>query len=192
MNDKVLLVFDCFGVVIHWVSEFWMAQFPNWKELRPTILKYFEEGDRGQITNEELMQKLSKLTGEDPLDIMNDWNRYAKPLPDMLEFLQRIKGKYHTEMLSNASSGFLNKILDKYNLRPLFDNIIISSDYHIAKPDKEIFDLAISKVKGNFDFIFMIDDNPINTEAAKQSGMIGIVYHNQSDFEKELGKYIEI
>jgi putative hydrolase of the HAD superfamily len=48
-------------------------------------------------------------------------------------------------LLSNAQSCFTLRELDKMELTPLFDGIVISSDVGYKKPSEEIFSIALEK-----------------------------------------------
>ena len=190
-NSNVLLVFDCFGVVIHTVSEEWYRSIPGYEEKLDELLDIFDTGDRGDIPFEETITRASKLFDYDPEETKRSWYESAKPL-ELCEFLPHLKEKYAIEMLSNASAEFLRDIFDKYDIEPLFDEVVISSDVRMIKPEKEIFEYAIKNMGKSYDKVFFMDDNPRNVEAAKKVGMIGILYKDLETFKKDISKYIEI
>jgi len=192
MSDKkTLLIFDCFGVVIHCVSEYWMATIPSLKDKKELVNKYMDEGDRGIISTFDQLKLLSSITGEAPEDIFNDFNRLATPIQGTLDFIKKHRHEFKFLMLSNANTGFLDGVLDRFHIRDYFDGIIISSDYKIAKPDKEIFLLAKNYL-GEFDQYIFADDHEENIVAAEKYGIRGILFTDINSYEIELKKYLNI
>ena len=189
-NSNILLVFDCFGVVVHTASEDWVRMFPNSDEKVEEALKLFNIGDRGLATFDETIEKASLLFNVDPEETKRIWKEFAKPL-ELVEYLPILKEKYAIELLSNATDTFLEGIFDKYNLYPLFDKIIISYKEGVAKPDIEIFNLALKRMNKTYDKVLFFDDNPINVEAACKAGMKGILYTDFETFKNNLDVYLK-
>ena len=66
---------------------------------------------------------------------------------DSISTLERLKNKgYKLIVISNWGKE-LNEVLEHFHLTKYFDQIIISGEVGIEKPNKEIFNLAYSKIK---------------------------------------------
>lgn len=193
MKENILIVFDCFGVIFGRVSEDWLKihlgnERGTW--FQDVILK---KGDEGIMTYDEIVEMLSKETKIDKNAIKEEWLKKAVPNLELIDFIKKNKDQYHIVMLSNATLEFINQIFDEnYNVRPLFERIMISASEHMSKPDKRFFELIIKESGENFDKVFMIDDNIKNIKAAESVGMIGLVYKDYPSFIKEIQEYIKI
>jgi putative hydrolase of the HAD superfamily len=73
---------------------------------------------------------------------MIDLVRFPLVLEMLSGLRERGAGVY---LLSNAQSCFTLRELDKMELTPLFDGIVISSDVGYKKPSEEIFSIALEK-----------------------------------------------
>lgn len=71
---------------------------------------------------------------------------YIKVYDDVEKVLTSLKEKkVKLYLLSNAQRVYLKPELKMLNLDKYFDGIYISSDYHMAKPEKELFKTLIDK-----------------------------------------------
>ena len=183
---KKTIIFDFFGVISSEVAPFWFAERFD----RDTALRLKEEymgpSDRGDVSEEETFARLALLTGEDALDIYDDFCRRAVINEDTVAVIKRLKKSYRIVLLSNAMSAWLKGILSKNDLYSLFDYTIISADEHIAKPDKRIFELALERAGIAAEDAVFIDDNPKNVDAARGAGIDGIIFKDAESLEVEL------
>lgn len=69
-----------------------------------------------------------------------------RPYPKAKEFLTVLrKMKISPILVSNAQAAYTNRDLNEHGLDKLFDNIFLSSDFGIKKPDKRFFDYALEQ-----------------------------------------------
>jgi putative hydrolase of the HAD superfamily len=85
-------------------------------------------------------------------ELENNWfeqfDKFAVPengLMDTLKYL--VNRKYKLAIITNGSNSMQNRKIDALGIRTYFDEIIISSDAGMKKPDKNIFLLACDKLK---------------------------------------------
>ncbi|PIR04638.1 MAG: hypothetical protein COV57_03370 [Candidatus Liptonbacteria bacterium CG11_big_fil_rev_8_21_14_0_20_35_14] len=71
-----------------------------------------------------------------------------------------------------------------------FDEVIISAEVGINKPDPKIYSLALDKIKSNPEESIFIDDLEKNLEPAKKLGIATILYENPKQLEKNLSVYL--
>ncbi len=190
-NSDILLVFDCFGVVVNAVTNEWLKTIPDYKKIEKEVLTIFDKADRGQISLSEVAKRCAKLAHVDPVDVKNYWIDNLRAL-ELVNHLKELKERYTVVMLTNATIEHINKVISMFALEPLFDDIIVSAKEKMAKPDIEFFNLAKNRLNSNYKKIFFMDDNPINVAASYDAGMIGILYKDYDSFIKELLKYIEV
>lgn len=183
---KELIIFDFFGVISSEVFPVWGRRYFSEDEMKNIRKSIMEKSDRGIITEEEMFNKLSKITGEDSGKILKDWLETAVINNDMISLIIELRKEYKIALLSNASGEFLNRILKRIDTDLLFDCMIISSEVKLAKPDKEIFELLLSKIGVKPSDAVFIDDNILNIKAAKDLGINGILFDNIEQLKNDL------
>src|SRR5574338_1293184 len=69
----------------------------------------------------------------------------SRPLPDMMDFLMRLKKKYKLKIavVSNEGRELAEYRINKFGLSKLADFFIVSSFVHFRKPDTDIFKIAL-------------------------------------------------
>lgn len=83
---------------------------------------------------------------------------------ESLQVLDELKGKYKLLLLTNGSPELQNiKLEITPELRPYFDEIVISGDFGKGKPDPSIFEYALGLMDVNADEVLMVGDN-LNTD----------------------------
>ena len=96
---------------------------------------------------------------------------------DMILDLRR-RG-FHTHLLSNTNDLHWEEIkrlyfsTEGYTCADLFDNIFLSQEMHLAKPDPEIYHVAIRQIGRPAEQCLFVDDTLINVEAARREGLQG-------------------
>jgi HAD superfamily hydrolase (TIGR01549 family) len=107
----------------------------------------------------------------DPNNFVNAYH----PIYSMVSFARQCKAKgYHLYILSNWDPESFELFTQKYpEIFNLFDEIIISGNEHIIKPDPAMFALITKKVPAQ-NCIF-IDDQQENINAARKAGMHAIL-----------------
>jgi epoxide hydrolase-like predicted phosphatase len=150
---------------------------------------------KGNINDEELWSILEKYHGkpinESNRNVWSKWNE-LKPLPEMVDLVNRLrKEKYQLGLLSTTIPSSANEI-KSHGGYDLFDFTVLSYETGIAKPDADIYKLAISK----FDNvapreIVFIDDRPLNLTPAKELGIHTILAKDSRQVIKEVEKYLK-
>jgi HAD superfamily hydrolase (TIGR01509 family) len=184
--SKKLIIFDFFGVMSCEVAPTWLRRHFDEETAIRVKQDIVSRGDSGDLSEEGIYKELGALANVSPDTIQKDWMEIVKINDSLVDFIKSIKNDYKVALLSNATSTFLTRILNKYNyLYELFDFIVISSDVKMVKPDAEIFNFLINKVGVRAEESLMIDDNIANIEGAKAAGIDGILYKNMEEFVKE-------
>ena len=188
---KTTLIFDCYGVISTSVAEVWGRKYFSEDQFKIITSEIVSKGDIGEYTDLEVYDNLSLLTGVPSEEIRHEWESLAHLREDLLEEIKRLKKKYHIVLLSNASRGFLEKsVLNRMNVDDYFDEIIVSSDICLIKPNVDIYTYALDKINKTALECVFIDDNPKNIEGAKKAHIDGIVFKNTEDFKNELEKLV--
>jgi len=166
---------------------------------------------KGIITNKALMEKIdifieqlkkiNYFTSEfeknfikKSIKIILDETQFAKnvkPIHPMLKLVETLKkdGRHNLFIISNYAKQAAEILLDQYqSFFALFDDIIISANIGMIKPDKEIFHHLLNKHKLEPEKCVFIDDLQENIHSAKDLGINGILYNNFGDVKHKLEK----
>jgi putative hydrolase of the HAD superfamily len=92
--------------------------------------------------------------------------------PDMRALLERLRraGRVRLGMLSNASPG-QRRMFDELGVSALFDDVVVSADVGLAKPDPSVFRLAAERLGVEPAACLMIDDQPGHLPGAEAAGL---------------------
>lgn len=90
--------------------------------------------------------------------------------------------------LTNWSAETFPIAQDTYDFLDLFDDIIVSGEEGVAKPDPEIFEELADRVRhlGSLDDCVFIDDKLANVQAAAEAGMDAILFTTPEELRADL------
>lgn len=106
-------------------------------------------------------------------------------MPHANETLEYLKEKnYQMHILSNGFAEVQYTKLKHSGLVPYIDQVILSENVGVLKPDKRIFDYAIKKLQAHKNEVLMIGDNfDADIAGAKKAG-IDQLYYNYDNTKK--------
>ena len=144
----------------------------------------------GNITKEKLRAERFRSTflelGIKPEDVPNQFeDDYVKISPtktNLFEGAEKVLGylqkKYQLHIISNGFKETTLTKMDLSGLNPYFKNVIISEDVGANKPDRMIFEHALSKAKAHVDHSIMIGDSlEADIRGAQNFGMKAIFFN---------------
>ena len=112
---------------------------------------------------------------------------------DMLERIRQYHKKFKTAMLSNYSEVLRPMLETCWNVDGAFDEIIISWEVKMIKPDPAIFDLTLGKLNVAKDEAVLIDDRIVNIRGAEKYGLYTVHFRNKqqglNDLEEIIARY---
>ncbi|GAB3498437.1 HAD family phosphatase [Flexivirga lutea] len=90
--------------------------------------------------------------------------------------------------LTNWSAETFPVALDTFDFLDLFEDIIVSGEEGVAKPDPEIFEELADRVRhlGSLDDCVFIDDKLANVQAATDAGMDAIAFTTPEELRADL------
>lgn len=187
---KVLVIFDCFGVLGERVTSIFMK-----RHLDPETAKRLEEtivldGDKGLVSREKYMKTLADAANMTAEEVEAEYDELYKLHPDLMPVIERIRDFADTALLSNAFFGHAEGIIDKYNIRHLFDKVFLSCDMKLAKPDPKIYEVCRDSFGKEYDEVYMVDDTDANLAPLSAIGIIPIKYVSPDSVTEALKKYL--
>ncbi len=190
MNKNRLIIFDCFGVIFDEIAPvFFRNHFEDETAARLKD-KFFVPADRGEITREELFDLMSAELGMKKEDILSEWETLIRLRPYMVPVIEKLGESADIALLSNAPTGFVEKLFAENNLNRLFDKVFVSSALKMAKPDAEIYLHCVSSFGKDYDEIFMIDDSLKNLEKLPEIGITPVLFTDVDSMLAALGEKI--
>jgi epoxide hydrolase-like predicted phosphatase len=93
----------------------------------------------------------------------------------LLELLRSLRPERKVGLISNAWSG-LRAFITRLKFEDVFDEMIISSEVGLIKPDARIYQLALKKLGVQPEESIFLDDVLVNVEAARSVGMEAIQF----------------
>jgi epoxide hydrolase-like predicted phosphatase len=116
-----------------------------------------------------------KVEAKGLLERMFDFFEHA---PDMNGLVHRAKKKgIKTALLSNSWGNSY----PRHGWDDMFDQVIISGEVGMRKPDSNIYQLTLNRLKVKPNEAVFVDDLPHNIKSASDLGMIGILH---TEYEK--------
>jgi 2-haloacid dehalogenase len=68
----------------------------------------------------------------------------------------------------------------------LFDDILISGEMRVTKPDPRAFELAAARFGVSPGTTFFVDDVPANVDAARAAGFTGLLFTSAPELREQL------
>lgn len=179
------IIFDMGGVLIDYNPEKTVREHFS-KEHGEIFLReilrnpVWNDKDRGILFPDEIMEMKKSVIPAEIFDkaseMVHNFYPYMPPFEKMCELVKELKEKgCGIYLLSNASSDFHER-RDGIPALQYFDGVIISADYKLLKPEKEIYETLFEKFSLNPEECFFIDDVQQNIDGARAAGMDGHCY----------------
>ena len=112
---------------------------------------------------------------------------------DLLEKIRQYRKKFKTAMLSNYSDVLRPLLETHWRVDGAFDELIISWEVKLIKPDPALFDLTLNRLNVAADEAVLIDDRAVNIRGAWKYGLHTVQFENKqqalSDLEEIITKY---
>ncbi len=88
--------------------------------------------------------------------------------------------------MSNWAAETWERVESDFDFLKYFDDVIISGNVGMAKPDTAIFELARDRFGVTPSSTLFIDDGPKNVEAARAVGFQAVVFETASGLSRDL------
>lgn len=185
-------IFDWAGVLgsesyWFWLENHFGADWPNQRQLYQHLSLAV---DRGDISEEEFSTAAAKQAG-----VSADCFRTG--VIDgiifncrLFDFIGALKQDYKTALLSNFAGDWLRQVLRDNNFYRYFDEVIISSDVRLMKPEPAIFAMMLEKLQLSAAETVFLDDRQINVDTARKLGFNAFLYTSVDQFKRDVATLI--
>ena len=132
-------------------------------------------GDRGDIKDKDRFELVKGRVPEKYHEALRNcadhWDICMTPLDGAKEFCEQVKNSgYGIYILSNASDLFY-VYFPKFLPLAFFNGVFVSSDYHMLKPDVNIYKAFLEKYSLKADECLFVDDREDNVAGAVAAGL---------------------
>lgn len=104
----------------------------------------------------------------------------------MVAFLKDLQKKYQTGILSNAGDQTRRVMEDVFHLNRYVEEIIISAEEKVIKPDERIYQIAMERLNAEPDTTLFLDDYLVNVEAARDFGMKAVQFIDNDQAKRDI------
>jgi epoxide hydrolase-like predicted phosphatase len=196
------LIFDFGGVLVRMIDDrprLALAKKIGLPLSRLDELVFFSESasqaSRGEISVamhwEAVRKALGLQLGDMPSFLQQFWSADDVNWR-LLDYIRSLRPRFKVGLLSNAWDDLRKTLHDRWNIDGLFDELIISAEVKLVKPDPRIFQLATDRLKVLPDETIFIDDIAENVESARLVGLKGIQYQDFDQVMAEITDYLNV
>jgi epoxide hydrolase-like predicted phosphatase len=135
----------------------------------------------GEVTYEEHWEYIRQVLKLSPLELAAVQKVFWKKDfvdKELVVTLRGLRKTHRTALLSNAFTDLRQVVTEREKFADAFDEMIISSEVHLMKPDPAIYELAAERLKVAPQQAVFVDDVSRNVVGAESVGMVGIQYIN--------------
>ncbi len=145
----------------------------------------------GEVTTEAYFRAAAQPLGIAPDELYREFfagNQLDRPLAD---FVRTLRGPYKTALLSNAFDDLRRMVENVWQIADCFDEIIISAEVGMVKPDPRIYHLTLERLGVAPQEAIFVDDKRRNTDAAQKVGLHAIQFQNTEQAKKEIAALLK-
>ncbi len=148
-----------------------------------------QKAQRGEITEPELWQWIGSkldLSAMETAAFRHGFWAGDQLDTTLVAYIRQLKNSYQTAIISNYASNLRPELTDKFGIADAFDEIIISCEEKVMKPDPEIFQRALARLGRQPDEAVFIDDFQHNVVAAEAVGLSAVHFQPGIDLPNAL------
>ena len=90
---------------------------------------------------------------------LSEWPKQSTPYSETSGVLSSLRGRYKLGLVTNFPDGSTaRQVFNKFDFSSIFDSIVVSGDVGFRKPNRLLFDVALSQLNSAPEFAVMIGD----------------------------------
>lgn len=196
------VVLDIGNVIASFYSDVYVSQFVH----RKGEIDYFNyicfrspewvAGDKGTMTRAEIIDDICKKYPEDAdkvREIMGNCDEMLRTSKETTALIKKLhEAGIGVYFISNTNESAFEYMTANLEVFKYIKGGIASYQDKLTKPNREIFDLFLSRYGQKPEECVFVDDGPRNTEAARNLGFKTVTLKNMDDLTAELSKFPEL
>ena len=178
------ILFDCFGVLYVDVNQAYFEQFPQYHD---ELYDLNKQSDHGFIDRQTYTAAVASVIGQSEEATAKAFAQEHTLNVALVQYIKHdLKPNYKIGLLSNIGRGWIQDFFDEHQLHDLFDEVVISSEEHITKPNPLIFERAAQRISLSPDECLFIDDRQDNCDGAQAVGMTSLLFTDLATLQRQL------
>lgn len=185
------IVFDCFGVL---TTERWLlflSELSDGVDIEG-VRQIHRAYSAGVIDKQESADRIRELAGtsfKESEDL--DQDEIAKNTV-LLDYIRELRGRgYKIGLISNIASNWIRDAFLTEEEQELFDEMILSFEVGMTKPDPRIFMLACNRLRVGPHEAVLVDDIDRYCQAARKEGLQAVLYQDFKQLKTDLEKILK-
>jgi 2-haloacid dehalogenase len=194
------IIFDFGGVLLEWdPRHLYRRFFPDHPQAMEDFLAEinFYEWNAQQDEGRPFAVGIAELSTQFPQHAhliqayYDHWeDSITGAITGTVDILHQLKQKgYPLYGLSNWSAETYPRARHNYPFFGLFDDVLLSGEVKLIKPDPAIFNLLLARIGYSASECLLIDDSQPNVEAAKSLGFNIVQFKSPIQLKSELQRY---
>lgn len=190
------MVFDLGGVLVDWNPRYlYRNVFADETEMENFLstvatMEWHLEQDRGRTT-EEATALLTSRHPEYAREIGAYYGRWDEmfggPIGGSVDVLRELDERgFPLYALTNWSAETFPLARNKYDFFGLFDEIVVSGEERMIKPDKAIYRVLVERTGLDPATTVFVDDSPPNVAAARELGFAAVTFRTPQLLREDL------
>jgi epoxide hydrolase-like predicted phosphatase len=186
------IIFDFFGVFCPDITMNWFQKAElGYEEKLSDFQAICTRSDYGELSKSDFYKEVAALANV-PVDVMIKGVEAEIVInASLVDYVKSLKrAGYRTACLSNGTHEWTLAVINDHGLGKLFDEVILSGDLGIVKPNAEIYNYALDKLSVSASESIFVDDRKINVVAAEECGIRSLIFENTETFKTNLESLI--
>lgn len=143
-------------------------------------------GKMSAVSHWEAVRQALGLSPEEFPSVMEDFWAGDRLDTDLVSEIRLLRPRYKTALLSNAWDNLRQALERDWGIADAFDEMFISAELGLAKPDSRIYRLALERLNVAPPEAVFVDDFLDNVIAARQLGIHTVHFRNPAQALGEL------
>jgi 2-haloacid dehalogenase len=190
------IIFDLGNVLLGWdARRLYQRFFPDLRSVDSFLGQIcFSEWNARQDAGRSFREGVAELSRQFPqhAHLIRAYDTYWEEsitgaYDETIEIARELKAAgWPLFLLSNFSAEKFELVRKRYSFLSLFDDIVISGEHKLIKPDPAIFLLTLRRIQREARECLFIDDSMPNIETARSLGFQTIHYRSPTQLRNEL------
>ncbi len=193
------ILFDLGAVLIDWNPRY--LYLPLFKGDETAMERFLaeivppwwnHEIDAGKLFSEAVAERARAFPDHaDMIALWKDgWPKMLRDaIPGSVDILAELRGRgYRLYALTNWSAETFPLARERFEFLRWFEDIVVSGEVKLAKPDARIFELTIERCRLEPAQTLFIDDSLHNVDAGRKAGLHALHYRSPAGLRDDLTK----
>jgi HAD superfamily hydrolase (TIGR01509 family) len=186
------VIFDFYGVFVTDQDKLLISDIveynPNAARAMSDAMKAY---NLGMQSFEYVVNVFSESTHKTEEEIREQFKKDMALDKKLVDYVRSIRSKgIKTALLSNTGGESIRHYLDEQNLESLFDQMVLSFEVGMIKPNIGIYLLAAERLGIEPNEAMFIDDRSYNCDGAVLAGMQALLYTDFSQIKEALEPFL--